>query len=162
MNEDYIKMIEIINDSISKFNEFLSPNYQIPLIDLSKIDDNKQFTRLRGTTWRDLALPNATKRGVYFIFGHDSQDVSLKSAYIGKASYGSSMGIRMHNHLVKDKNNENFTMGDLSGNIHHFEYVYGLDMESSGLAIFSSALEEFLILNVREKIKLLNGTGNLR
>lgn len=153
-------MIEIVNNSISKFNEFLIPTRQLPKIDLDKIHDNSYFTKLTEISWLDLKFPNAEKRGIYFIFGYDSKDKSRRAMYIGKASFSSTIGRRLYAHLKKDSNNENYTMNDLSGNIHYLEYVLGLDLESAGMNIFSSAIEEFLIQNVKTEIALLNGTGN--
>lgn len=160
MNTDYINMVEIVNKNITRFNELLAPKNPIPLIELDKVYDNKYFTKLTETTWLDLRFPNAEKKGIYLIFGYNSKDFSKKAMYIGKASFSSSIGKRLYNHLVKDRDNENYTMYDLSGNIHYLEYVFGLDLESIGLDIFSSALEEYLIHNVKYDIALLNGTGN--
>lgn len=160
MNAEYLKMIEIINSRISKFNEFLIPSRQLPMIDKDKINDNSYFTKLTEISWLDLRFPNAEKRGIYFIFGYDAKDQSRRAMYIGKASFSSSIGKRLYAHLKKDSYNENYTMNDLNGNVHHLEYVFGLDLESVGLNIFSSAIEEFLIQNVKSEIYLLNGTGN--
>jgi hypothetical protein len=160
MNSDYINMVEIVNKNITRFNELLASSNPIPLIEQDKVYDDKYFTKLTETTWFELRFPNAEKKGIYLIFGYDSKDFSKKSMYIGKASFSSSIGKRLYNHLIKDKDNDNYTMYDLSGNIHNLEYVFGLDLETRGLDIFSSSLEEFLIRNVKYDIALLNGTGN--
>lgn len=160
MNADYLKMIEVVNNNISKFNEFLIPSRRLPKIDLDKIQDNNYFTKLTEKSWLELRFPNAEKRGIYFIFGCDSKDQSHKAMYIGKASFSSSIGKRLYAHLKKDSFNENYTMNDLYGNIHHLEYVLGLDLESVGLDALSSAIEEYLIQNVKTEVALLNGTGN--
>ena len=53
-------------------------------------------------------------------------------------------------------------MNGINGRAYNLEYVFGLDLEfdDMGMEIFASALEEFLILNVKNEILLLNGTGN--
>ncbi len=161
MDNEYCRMVDVVNHQINRFNkEYLNSNHYLPSIDTTKYHDNNHFTKLTKTTWNDLSIPNATKKGVYFIFGKDSNDFSKKAMYIGKASFSSKIGLRVLAHLSKDKYNANYTMNHKNGNIYIFEFIYGLDLESFGLHIFSSALEEFLIQNVKNEISLLNGTGN--
>ena len=161
MIAEYKNMIEIVNKNISKFNEFFIPEKQVPTIDLSRINDNEYFTELN-VPWLELVFPNAPKKGVYFIFGYDPEDRASKVMYIGKASFSSSIGGRLYAHLLKDKDNPNFTMNGINGRAYNLEYVFGLDLEfdDMGMEIFASALEEFLILNVKNEILLLKGTGN--
>lgn len=160
MKADYNKMIDIINQNISDFNKYLNPDYYIPLVDIEKIIDDSFFTCLTDKTWQELRFPNAEKKGVYFIFGYNSQNPTETSLYIGKASFTSTIGRRLASHLGKDRNSENYTMYDLAGNIHNLEYILSLDLESKGLDIFASSLEEFLIKSSKRDIHLLNGTGN--
>ncbi len=160
MKDQYVKIIKTINKHIINFNKFLNEAYLIPQVDLNKINDEKYFVNINNVTWEDLRFPNSDQKGVYFMIGYDSKDELKSSLYIGKASYSSSIGKRLYSHLSKNKNNEFYTMNDLQGNVHNLEYIFSIDLESLGIDILSSSLEEYLILNTKEEIHLLNGTGN--
>ena len=162
MNErmkSYQNMIDIINQSLFNFNNYLSKDNLIPMISKDLLHDNSYFTDLNKCSWLDLRFPSGERKGIYFIFGYNDS-INKESLYIGKASFKSTIGKRMYSHLNKDKNSKFYTMHDLQGNNHNLNFVLSLDLESNGLYLFASSIEEYLITMVKDKIYLLNGTGN--
>ena len=159
MQKEYVQMVETINKIIIEFNKILDPKFKIPDLDLNKVYDNSCFTCLKNTTWNDLKFPNSEKKGIYFLVGYDSQNIDKKVMYIGKASFNSKIGRRLYNHLTNDRNNSQYTM-NAKGHIHILDYIFSIDLETTGLESISSSLEEYLILNSKDKINLLNGIGN--
>lgn len=45
--------------------------------------------------------------------------------------------------------------------VYVLDCIASIDLDTSGLAFLASALEEFLIVNLRSKLNLMNGTGNI-
>ena len=73
--------------------------------------------------------------------GYDSTTPSVKSIYIGKASFSSKIGKGLYAHLTKDRNNSNYTMRDVYGNDHILEYIFSIDLEATGSEVLSSSLK---------------------
>jgi len=161
MRKEYVDKIKIINNAIFDFNKFLDPKFSIESFDLAKIKDNDYFTTLNDTTWEELRLPNGPAKGVYFMMGYDPNEPTNIGVYIGKANIGdSTIGKRLYAHLSKHKNSGNYTMPDLFGVTFNFEYIFSIDLDEYGRFKLASSFEEFLIENSKDKIHLLNGTGN--
>lgn len=162
MRREYLENIKVINNSIEDFNKLLNPNNHVPNINIDKLEDETYCTSLMNKSWEELRFPlSAEKKGIYFIFGYNPEEKTKYVTYIGKASNPTStIGKRLHSHLLKYKNHNSYLMNDAVGNPHILEYVLGVELESVGLNLLSSSLEEYLIQNVRDHIKLLNATGN--
>ena len=45
--------------------------------------------------------------------------------------------------------------------VHVLDCIASIDLDTPGLVFLASALEEFLIVNLRSKLTLMNGTGNV-
>jgi len=156
----YYEFIKEINKSISGFNKYLSDKNIIPPFNTESEEFKLNFLNITKYSWKDLRIPCAEKKGVYFIFGYNT-NINKCSLYIGKASSRtSSIFSRITNHLRKDRNNTNYFMYDLAGNNHILEYILPLDLSTSGMNIFSNSLEEYLIINLSQSLLLLNGTNN--
>ena len=50
-------------------------------------------------------------------------------------------------------------MNGYGGERYILEYIVAIDLEAVNLAFMASALEEFLIAELRSELNLLNGTG---
>lgn len=157
---EYLEMVTILNMYINKFNDLLNENINIPLIEKQKMIDKDYYLSLNENSWNDLRFSASDKKGIYFIFGNKILDDYEKSLYIGKASFNSTIGRRLHSHLVRYRNDKMYMMNDCYANEHKLNYIIAIDMESLGMSFFAPALEEYLIINVRDYIYLLNGTGN--
>lgn len=157
---EYSEMVTILNMYINKFNDLLNENVNVPLIEEHKMIDKNYYVSLNENSWNDLRFPSSNKKGVYFIFGNSILEDDKKSLYIGKASFNSTIGKRLHSHLVRYRNDKMYIMNDNYANKHKLNYLIAIDMESVGVSFLAPALEEYLIINARDYIYLLNGTGN--
>lgn len=151
--------ISLINDSILAFNDHLRPEYHIPEIDLKIGFQTKAIVQVVHGDWNAFQFPNNGTRGVYFMFGKEMDDPQKKGIYIGKSSFNSSTSARMYQHLTSNRDKPQFMMncGDES---YIIDYLASVNLDEKSISFFASALEEFLILNLKEKMNLLNGTGN--
>ena len=141
-----------INDRLVKFNSILSEQNQIPELQESV------FFQLEGKCWigeNQINLGELDYPGVYFIIGETSDEKPV--IYIGKASFSSSIGRRFNNHLYKTYND----------NTKYFEWnsvpcklLRAYTINLSDMKFISSALEEFMINEIKQDFTLVNGVGN--
>lgn len=160
MNTRYLPYIGVINQKIARFNEFLREDCHIPAINsVSMMKDGVCVQVIHGD-WDGFPFPKAESRGVYFIFGYDKSDNNKTGIYIGKASFGSTIGRRLYSHFNKFRNEPYFEMGGYGGEPYVLEYIISIDLEEAEFPFMSPALEEFMISELRSEINLMNGTGN--
>ncbi len=156
----YKPAIEIINSSITSFNKFLSAPYAVPVLKFDTMIQEKRWVEVIHGNWDAFPFPTSEKRGVYFIFGHDETTPEKNGIYIGKASFGSSIGKRLWWRLNRCRRESHFTMGGNNKGRYILDYMASVDLDACGLPFMASALEEYLISELRNKIKLINGIGN--
>lgn len=159
MDKKYIELVKIINEHINGFNKFLNNDNKVLLFDPENADNFAIYTELKRYPWKDFRFPNSDMRGVYFIVGYPEDEPTTTSMYIGKASL-QPIGKRLYDHLNKDKNNSQYIISDGKGRKYVAEYVFSIDLESPGLVIFASAVEEYLITEAGRSIRLINTIGN--
>ena len=160
MNTRFLPEINAINKTITAFNRFLNPIYKIPVLNPDRMIEEKYCSEIKHGRWDDFDFPNAPKRGVYFIFGHDKANESTNGLYIGKASFSSAIGARLDHHLRPYKKSSCFEMNGNRGEKYVLDYMASIELESLNLVFMSPALEEYLISELRGQLKLMNGTGN--
>jgi hypothetical protein len=51
-------------------------------------------------------------------------------------------------------------MNGYHGEMYVLDYIASINLDGCGLAFMASALEEYLISDLRRKTNLINGTGN--
>lgn len=120
-----------LKGAIDKFNAaFPRPNLLIALEDLSPIVTKEM--------WQ-----NADKPGLYFLF-----DENLTLQYIGKASFGSNIGVRI---------GERFSSKDCRCMNPKFETVKFLATIAlpRDRAFEASSIEEFLIVQIKSPLNLI-------
>ncbi|TAE06793.1 MAG: hypothetical protein EAZ95_18905 [Bacteroidetes bacterium] len=142
-----------INNLINKFNHFLSDNCQIPLFDLETGFTTKNIVKIVHGMWGgEWSFPNNQTSGAYFLFGVKENQ---KGLYVGKASMSSWTSDRIYHHLNPYRKKEQYL---IDGYV--IEYIASIDLSNLGIPFISPALEEFLILNLKDKLNLINKMGN--
>ncbi len=148
-----IELIKALNDGIKSFNEYLCTEKQLPQLRA------ESFFELNNREWsgeNQINLGEVAYPGVYIILSTREPD-SLPYIYIGKASFSSSIGKRLHQHLLNSQ--QSGTRGfKWYQQPYTLRRVYTIDL--SKCPFLASSLEEFLIQDIQEKYFLLNSTGN--
>jgi hypothetical protein len=110
--------------------------------------------------WKDQVWPsNQALPGVYVLFGHHQSDVARLGAYIGKSSLN-HIGKRFYEWLRPHRATDVYLVHDRFGEPFVIEAIVAIGFRDPGMRAFASALEEFIIAGVRERIYLLNALGN--
>jgi hypothetical protein len=160
MNTRFLPEINSINQTIVAFNQYLNPTYKIPVFDSGRMIEEKNCIQIVHGHWDDFGFPNSTKRGVYFIFGHEKVIETKNGLYIGKASFSSAIGSRLDHHLRPCKNSDCFEMNGYRNEKYILDYMASIDLDSLKLTFLAPALEEYLITELKRSLNLINGTGN--
>jgi hypothetical protein len=159
INSRFSSEMAAINQKIAEFNEFLNPKYRVPSFNADTMIQDGCCVQILHGNWDGFRWPNPTKRGVYFIFGRE-KTTDKNGFYIGKASFSSKMGARLDSHLRPHKNNEQFLMNGYNDEKYILDYMVTIDLDCLNVGFLASALEEFLITQLKSNLKLINGTGN--
>ncbi len=159
MNPRFLEDLREINEGIEAFNRFLNSSCQIPTFDSETMTQDLHCSEIIHGDWNAFRFPNSEKRGVYFLFGHERTTLEKNGLYIGKSSFGSAMGHRLYTHLHPHRAQSHFTMG-YGSEVYILDFIASVDLDTPGLVFLAPALEEFLIVNLRSKLNLMNGTGN--
>ncbi len=157
--ERYSQEIEAINKSIISFNEYLNAKYSIPKINAQTMLTDQNCIQILHQNWDGFGFPNSEKRGVYFVFGRE-MTTDRNGVYIGKASFGSTIGRRLSSHLTGFRNCEQFIMKGYNSEVYVLEWIISIDLDAISAPFLAPALEEYLIAETRKQINLINGTGN--
>ena len=160
MNPRHLENLSELNAGIESFNQYLSPSCQIPTFDPETMTRDLHCSEIVHGDWNAFIFPNSEKRGVYFLFGHERTMEEKNGVYIGKSSFDSAMGHRLYNHLHRHRSETHFTMS-YGSEVYVLDCIASIDLDTPGLEVLASALEEFLIVNLRSKLNLMNGTGNI-
>jgi hypothetical protein len=160
MNARFLPEITAINQTIDKFNNYLSPAYRIPTFDLGRMMEDKTCIQIVHGNWNAFGFPHSEKRGVYFVFGLEKTNQSKNGVYVGKASFGSVIGRRLYAHLTHYRESDYFEMNGYRDEKYVLEYMAAVDLDAIKCGFLAAALEEFLITELKGSINLINGTGN--
>lgn len=159
--EIYLPIIKRINKSIENFNTYLSDIAKISKLSENDLENKNSFTNLTLTDWYNTRFPNdAGQNGVYFLFGYNKINENELGFYIGKASLQSKMGNRLWTHLNRYKDSEQYLMKNIEGEEFVLEFIAAISTEKNKIGFIAPALEEFLILNLKNDHSLLNASGN--
>lgn len=160
MEPRYRPEIDAINSCIASFNGFLNPNHSLPSFDIQTMTDGKNCVKVVHGDWESWRFPHSDQRGVYFIFGSE-KTTDRNGIYIGKASFDSAIGNRLHHHLFPTRKSQAFTMKGYGGEEYVLNYLAAINLDVLGLAFMAPSLEEFLISELNKgSLNLINGTGN--
>lgn len=160
MNARFLFEINTINQSIIEFNQYLNPIYKVPIFNFDRMIEEKHCIEILHGNWDAFGFPNSNKRGVYFVFGHEKINNTKNGMYIGKASFSSAIGYRLDSRLRPGKNSDCFEMNGYHNEKYILDYMASIDLDSLNLAFLASALEEYLITELKSSLNLINGTGN--
>jgi hypothetical protein len=101
--------------------------------------------------------------GVYILCACRQNDPLSVGAYVGKSSGARvAMGWRLDNHFRPGKATNIHTMDDPSGVPYVIEAISAIGLRDPRMRTFAPALEEFIIAGVKERVHLLNCSGNPR
>lgn len=151
--EKYISLIQEINASIAEFNTYLKDG--VSLLDEDELDNKDCYMDLTNFSWDTDEWMNSGKKGVYLIFGVNSETPNNLGLYIGKASMNSYFGNRLHSHLYPSKRKPHHLMGKPE---YRMELITTIIIEEKKVFL-ALALEEFLIKQLKDKLHLINKTG---
>ncbi len=152
---NYLPIIKQINQSLNDFNTYLKDGFAVPLLNEIELENQNYYMDLTTFNWeKEKEWINSGKRGVYFIFGVDMEPPFNLGLYIGKASMTSYFGNRFHSHLYPSKKEKLHIMRK----IFSMELITTIPIEKKNVFL-APALEEFLINEMKNKVRLLNKTG---
>lgn len=154
--ERYEPIFREINLDIEKFNALLSEEFRIAPLNAS---NSESFSIIADVPWDDQVWPHHDCPGVYVLCARHENDPNRLGAYIGKASL-SNIGNRVWAHLNPHRATNVYRMNNLSGESFIIEAVAAIGFRDPRTRALVSALEEFIIVGVRDRVHLLNGTGN--
>jgi hypothetical protein len=160
MNPRYFPEVAAINQRIPGFNQYLNPAYQVPLLNVDRMIEEKSGVQIVLGNGDAFCWPNPDKRGVYFIFGREKTNVAKNGLYIGKASLSSQIGARLDYRLRPHKNSEWFEMRGYNNENYILDYIATINLDAISIGFMAWALEEYLITELKNSINLINGTGN--
>lgn len=152
----YEPIFREINLDIERFNQLLAEEFRIAPLNAS---NSESYSVIANVPWDDQVWPCSDCPGVYILCAHHANDPSQLGAYIGKASL-SNIGNRLWTHLNQYRVDNIYRMNDLSGEPFIIEAVAAIGFRDPRTRALAPALEEFVIAGVRERVHLLNGTGN--
>ena len=161
--ENYQKLISEIKKSIEVFNAFLKEEIHLTNIPDYLGNDPYYYLDVTNLKWGDYQFPRGCEKpGVYIYAGFDENEPNKIYAYIGKASYNSVIGKRLWHHFYN-----RLKQKIVNGTNYYFEgtcliqFIAVIPIENSNSVFLASAIEEFLILELKNKnISLLNYIGN--
>lgn len=158
----FLPEINAINQTIVSFNQYLNPTYKVPVLNFERMIEEKNCIQINHGNWLANSFPNAGKRGVYFIFGHEKTNETKNGLYIGKASFDSGIGARLDGRLRRYKDSGFLMMDGHRNEKYISDYAASIDLDSLNLPFLAPALEEYLILELKNSnsINLLNRIGN--
>jgi hypothetical protein len=152
----YEAIFREINLDIERFNQLLAEEFRIAPLNAS---NSESYSVIANVPWDDQVWPCSDCPGVYILCAHHANDPNRLGAYIGKASL-SNIGNRLWAHLNPHRADNIYRMNDLSGEPFIIEAVAAIGFRDPRTRALAPALEEFVISGVRERVHLLNGTGN--
>jgi hypothetical protein len=156
--QKYESILREINLEIEKFNVLLVEEFRIVSLNAS---DSESCYVIADVPWSDQVWPqNQLFPGVYILCARHQTDSKRLGAYIGKASLN-HIGSRLWAHLYPHSATNIYLMYDLSGEPFIIEAIVAIGLRDSRMRALATALEEFIIAGVRERVHLLNGTGNV-
>jgi hypothetical protein len=154
--QKYGPIFREINLEVERFNGLLAQEFRIEPLDFS---NSESWSVIANVPWDDQVWPHANSPGVYFLCAHHEGDPSRLGVYVGKATL-SKIGNRIWTHLTSHRSSGVFRMNNLAGETFIVEAIGALAFRDSRSTALASALEEFIITGVRDRVHLLNGTGN--
>ena len=160
MDKRFLPEINAIKEKIVAFNQYLNPKYKLPVFDFDRMIEQKQCIKIVHGNYKAFGFPNSAKRGVYFIFGHEKTNEAKNGLYIGKASFRSAIGKRLYTRFTHNRESGFFEMNGYHNERYVLDYMASIDLDSLNMAFLATALEEYLISELKKSLNLLNGTGN--
>ena len=154
--QKYESIFGEINLDIEKFNALLAHEFRIAPLNTCNTESCSVIANIR---WDDQVWPYKDLPGVYILCAHQQSDPGRLGAYLGKASL-TNIGNRLWAHLNPYRANDIYQMKDRSGKPFIIEAIVAIGFRDPRMKALASALEEFIIAGVRNRVYLLNGTGN--
>jgi hypothetical protein len=155
--QKYEIVLREINVEIEKFNLLLAEEVRIALLDTS----GESWFPTVGVPYARISHPFNAFPGVYVLCACCQSDPLSLGAYIGKSSGRRvAMGWRLNAWFLPGKATNTYTMADPSGVPYTIEAISAVALRDPRMRTFAPALEEFIINGVRERIHLLNRSGN--
>jgi hypothetical protein len=160
MNTRYINELDAINSTIVSFNQCLNSSHLLPTFNSDTMMKDKNCVEIVHGDWDAFGFPNSAKRGVYFLLGYEKKALEKNGLYIGKASFGSAIGKRLYSHLHPHRSQSHFVMNGYRNETYVLDYMMSINLDACGLHFMAASLEEYLISDLKNKVNLINGTGN--
>jgi len=157
--QKYETLLGEINVEIKRFNALLADdvNLRIPLLTTS----GESWYVTADVPFAKIAHPFNTLPGVYILCACRQSDPLSVGAYIGKSSGArTAMGARLDSWFRADKATKLYRMDDPGGEAYIIEAISAIGLRDPRMRTFASALEEFIIAGVRDRVHLLNRSGN--
>ncbi len=155
--QKYETVLREINVEIEKFNALLVPEFRIAPLTTS---GQSWFVTVNVPSHK-IAHPYNALPGVYVLCACRQSEPLSVGAYIGKSSGARvAMGWRLDAHFRPGKTTNMYTMADPRGEPFLIEAISAIGFRDPRMRSFASALEEFIVAGVKDRVHLLNRTGN--
>lgn len=155
--QKYEPIFSEINRDIDKFNALLVEEFRFAHLTAS---NSESCSIIANVPWNDQVWPYSGCPGVYILCAHSESDANRLGAYIGKASL-TNIGNRLWAHLNPHRATNIYRMNDLAGDPFIIEAIAAIGFLDPRIRALASAMEEFIIAGVRDRVHLLNATGNI-
>ena len=154
--EKYETIFREINLKIDNFNALLVPDFRVAHLDST---NPESYSVIANVHWDDQVWPCGDLPGVYFLCAYQEGDPAQLGVYVGKASWG-KIGGRIWRHLNPHRAANIYRMNNAVGKPYIIEAIATIGFRDLRMRSMASALEEFIIAGVRDRVHLLNAMGN--
>jgi hypothetical protein len=152
----YEPILQEINLTIERFNQFLADEFKIAPLNGSNAETCSVIIDI---PWDDQVWPCKDGPGVYILCARNESDPDRLGAYVGKASL-SNIGNRLWAHLNPHRITNSYRMNNGVGESFIIEAIAAIAFTDHRMRALVTALEEFIISGVKNRVHLLNRTGN--
>ncbi len=158
ISKKYENIIREVNVEIEKFNLLLADEFRIAPLNGSNAESGAVLAK--GVPWKDQeCLPDRLYPGVYILCVHRQSDPDSVGAYIGKSSVNNDISMRLSARLKQLDTAGIYKMTDRAGEPFVIEAIVVIGLRNPRIRVMASALEEFIIAGVSERVRLLNTIG---
>ena len=154
--QKYEPIFREINLDIEKFNALLAEEFRIAPLNAT---NSESCSVIASVPWDEQVWPYKDFPGVYILCAVHQDDPNRLGAYIGKASL-SNIGYRLWAHLNPHRATDIYRTNDRSGEPFIIEAIVAIGLRDPRARALASALEKFIITGVKDRVHLLNRTGN--
>ncbi len=148
----YDSIIKMISDGL--WNKFFKDwkGYSYPPELAYKVVDNvSQKTYLRRVTWNQVLIPNANRRGIYFLFCYNEKEI-LKNKVFVEQSIETSIGKSINEIIQKLRREKTYTIKNTDWVV---EYIASIPLKKEDTFYFDKPIKDYFKLSIGKERLIL-------